>query len=167
MIAATRPPPTTSDRVRTMCRHAHVRVRRVYDEPESDDGIRVLVDRIWPRGMTKTRASLHEWCKDVAPSTDLRRWYGHDPTKFAEFADRYRDELNEGDRRQALAHLHELAAAGEGLTLLTGTKNPEISEAAVLATVLTADKGRPDWECWPQSKARRLAARQEIPDGRC
>ena len=117
-----------------------VRVRRVYDEPEADDGTRVLVDRIWPRGMTKKKASLHEWCKDVAPSTDLRKWYGHDPTKFAEFADRYRTELNHTDRRHALEHLHELAAAGERLTLLTGTKNAEISEAAVLATVLTTPR---------------------------
>jgi uncharacterized protein YeaO (DUF488 family) len=123
-----------------MCRNTRVQVRRVYDEPKSDDGIRVLVDRIWPRGMTKTKASLHEWCKDVAPSTDLRRWYGHDPTKFAEFAQRYRAELDQADRRHALAHLHELLAAGDCLTLLTGTKNPEISEAAVLATVLTAQR---------------------------
>lgn len=123
-----------------MSSNEQVRVRRVYDEPEADDGTRVLVDRIWPRGMTKKKASLHEWCKDVAPSTDLRQWYGHDPTKFAEFADRYRTELNHTDRRHALEHLHELAAAGERLTLLTGTKNAEISEAAVLATVLTTPR---------------------------
>jgi uncharacterized protein YeaO (DUF488 family) len=123
-----------------MSSNEQVRVRRVYDEPEADDGTRVLVDRIWPRGMTKKKASLHEWCKDVAPSTDLRKWYGHDPTKFAEFADRYRTELNHTDRRHALEHLLELAAAGERLTLLTGTKNAEISEAAVLATVLTTPR---------------------------
>ena len=117
-----------------------VRVRRVYDEPEADDGTRVLVDRIWPRGLTKKKASLHEWCKDVAPSTDLRKWYGHDPTKFAEFADRYRAELSDTDRRHALEHLHDLVAAGERLTLLTGTKNAEISEATVLATVLTTPR---------------------------
>jgi uncharacterized protein YeaO (DUF488 family) len=86
--------------------------------------------------VTKRRACLDEWCKDVAPSTDLRQWYRHDPTKFAEFADRYRAELHQAERRHALEHLHEMAAAGERLTLLTGTKNSEISEAAVLATVL-------------------------------
>ena len=90
--------------------------------------------------MTKKKASLHEWCKDVAPSTDLRKWYGHDPTKFAEFADRYRAELSDTDRRHALEHLHDLVAAGERLTLLTGTKNAEISEATVLATVLTTPR---------------------------
>ena len=70
-----------------------VRVRRVYDEPAGDDGARVLVDRLWPRGLTKARADLTEWCKEVAPSTELRRWYGHDPAKFNEFARRYRAEL--------------------------------------------------------------------------
>lgn len=123
-----------------MSSRARVRVRRVYDEPETDDGIRVLVDRLWPRGMTKEKASLHEWCKDVAPSTDLRKWYGHDPAKFAEFADRYRTELNQTDRRHALEHLHELVAEGDCLTLLTGTKDSEISEAAVLATILTSQR---------------------------
>ena len=65
-----------------MMSKADVRVRRVYDEPASHDGTRVLVDRIWPRGLTKARADLAEWCKEVAPSTALRRWYGHDPAKF-------------------------------------------------------------------------------------
>ena len=69
-----------------MTHQVHVQVRRVYDTPEHDDGARVLVDRIWPRGLTKTRAELHEWCKTVAPSTELRKWYGHDPDRFAEFA---------------------------------------------------------------------------------
>ena len=63
-----------------------VRVRRVYDEPDEDDGLRILVDRIWPRGMTKARAALDEWCKDVAPSTELRKWYSHDAARFEEFS---------------------------------------------------------------------------------
>jgi uncharacterized protein YeaO (DUF488 family) len=112
-----------------------VRVRRVYDQPDEDDGIRVLVDRIWPRGMTKAKADLDEWCKDVAPSTELRKWYGHDPAKFDEFARRYRVELEQEDRAEALRHLHDLAA-DRRMTLLTGTRNPDISEAAVLATIL-------------------------------
>jgi uncharacterized protein YeaO (DUF488 family) len=115
--------------------NVQVQVRRVYDEPDEDDGIRVLVDRIWPRGMTRTKAALDEWCKGVAPSTDLRKWYGHDPVKFAEFVRRYRVELEQADRAQALQHLRDLAA-DRRLTLLTGTKNPDISEAAVLATIL-------------------------------
>ena len=107
----------------------------MYDEPEDDDGVRVLVDRIWPRGMTKAKAALDEWCKDVSPSTELREWYNHDPAKFAEFAHRYGVELEQADRAQALQHLQDLAIARR-LTLLTGTKHPDISEAAVLAAIL-------------------------------
>lgn len=107
----------------------------MYDEPEDDDGVRVLVDRIWPRGMTKAKAALVEWCKDVAPSTELRKWYSHDPAKFEEFSHRYGAELEEADRAQALQHLRDLAA-DRRLTLLTGTKDPDISEAAVLAAIL-------------------------------
>ncbi len=112
-----------------------VRVRRVYEEPERDDGTRVLVDRIWPRGMTKARAALDEWCKDVAPSGELRKWYDHDPARFEDFGRRYRAELEDPQRAPALAHLRELAKDGP-LTLLTATRQPEISEAAVLAELL-------------------------------
>ena len=112
-----------------------VRVRRVYDDAEDQDGVRVLVDRIWPRGMTKAKAALDEWCKDVAPSTELRTWYRHDPAKFEEFTRRYHAELRQVERGRALQHLRELAA-DHRLTLLTGTKEPDISEAAVLADIL-------------------------------
>jgi uncharacterized protein YeaO (DUF488 family) len=109
-----------------------VRVRRVYDDPAGDDGTRVLVDRIWPRGLTKAEADLAEWCQQVAPSTGLRKWYGHDPAKFEQFADRYRTELEAPERAAALQHLRDLAGR-HPLTLLTATKDPTISEAAVLA----------------------------------
>lgn len=112
-----------------------VRVRRVYDEPSDQDGHRVLVDRIWPRGLTKARADLGEWCKEVAPSTALRQWYGHDPAKFEEFSRRYRAELEEPERADALQHLRDLADCYP-LTLLTATRHPDISEAAVLADLL-------------------------------
>jgi uncharacterized protein YeaO (DUF488 family) len=114
----------------------NVQVRRVYEVAEDDDGIRVLVDRIWPRGMTKAKAALDEWCKDVAPSTELRKWYGHDPAKFTEFTRRYRTELRQVERGEALQHLKDLAGEHR-LTLLTGTKEPDISEAAVLADILS------------------------------
>ena len=114
---------------------AEVRVRRVYDEPGDNDGVRVLVDRIWPRGMTKARAALDEWCKDVAPSTELRKWYSHDPAKFEEFTRRYGAELKQAESAQALQHLRDLAADGR-LTLMTGSKAVDISEAAVLAAIL-------------------------------
>jgi uncharacterized protein YeaO (DUF488 family) len=110
-----------------------VQVRRVYDGTRDDDGIRVLVDRIWPRGMTKVKAALDEWCKDVSPSTELRKWYGHDPAKFDEFAKRYKAELK--DPARALDHLRELAK-GKRLTLLTATKAADISEAHVLADLI-------------------------------
>ena len=113
----------------------HVRVRRVYDEPQGGDGTRVLVDRIWPRGLSKDKAALDEWCKQVAPSAELRRWYGHDPQRFHEFSRRYQEELAEPPRAQALARLHHLAAEGT-LTLLTATKHAEISEAVVLADLI-------------------------------
>ena len=119
-----------------MTHTAQVQVRRVYDTPEPDDGARVLVDRIWPRGLTKVKAELQEWCKQVAPSTELRKWYSHDPDRFAEFTRRYQAELAEPERSAALAHLRELAADEQRLTLLTATKQPEISEAQVLAEML-------------------------------
>lgn len=76
-----------------------VQVRRVQDEAQEDDGQRILVDRVWPRGVSKDKARLDLWCKEVAPSTELRRWYQHDPDKWQEFARRYRDELQDAERR--------------------------------------------------------------------
>lgn len=115
-----------------------VRTGRVYDRPEETDGIRVLVDRLWPRGMTKARAALDEWCKQVAPTTQLRRWYGHDPGRFAEFARRYRSELGQGEQAEALAHLREIST-DHIVTLLTASKDPTLSEVAVLTDLLGSD----------------------------
>ncbi|MHA6797680.1 DUF488 domain-containing protein (plasmid) [Pseudonocardia bannensis] len=117
-----------------------VRVGRVYDARTAEDGTRVLVDRLWPRGLTKSRADLDEWCKQIAPSAALRTWYGHDPDRFAEFRRRYRAELDDPGRAEALQHLRELAQQ-RTLTLLTAARNPEASEAAVLADLLTAEPG--------------------------
>lgn len=112
-----------------------VKVGRVYDQATEQDGNRVLVDRLWPRGMSKSRADIGEWCKQVAPSTTLRKWYSHEPQRFAEFRRRYRAELDSGEHATALAHLRELAR-DRALTLLTASKDPLISEAAVLAELL-------------------------------
>ena len=112
-----------------------VQVRRVYDHRVRGDGTRVLVDRVWPRGMTKEKADLDEWCKQIAPSTELRKWYNHAPERFEEFTHRYQVELTEPARAEALAHLRELARA-RTLTLLTASKAVDISEATVLAAVL-------------------------------
>ncbi|HET7517580.1 MAG TPA: DUF488 family protein, partial [Actinomycetes bacterium] len=98
-------------------------------------GTRVLVDRIWPRGLTKDKARLDQWCKQVAPSTELRKWYSHDPERFEEFRRRYREELKDAEHAPALEHLRKLARSGT-LTLLTGTRHAEISQAAVLADLI-------------------------------
>jgi uncharacterized protein YeaO (DUF488 family) len=112
-----------------------VQAARVYDPPVPEDGQRVLVDRIWPRALAKERARLSEWCKDVAPSTELRKWYAHDPARFEEFRRRYAAELETAARQLALAHLERLAAQGP-LTLLTATRTLELSHARVLADLL-------------------------------
>ena len=112
-----------------------VRVRRVYDQAAIDDGIRILVDRIWPRGMRKDAAAIDVWAKDVAPSTELRKWYGHVPEKFSQFEARYREELTTSAPRAALDHPRALAAKST-VTLLTATKDTEHSQAAVLAALL-------------------------------
>jgi len=112
---------------------ADVRVKRIYDAPAASDGRRVLVDRVWPRGVSKERAALDLWCKDVAPSTDLRKWYGHDPDKFDRFRERYLKELEQPDAAAALADLRSTEGV---LTLLTASQAVAISQAAVLAGVL-------------------------------
>ena len=117
-----------------------VAVRRVYEEPAASDGARILVDRLWPRGVSKERAALTEWLKTIAPSTALREWYGHVPERFGEFARRYRVELEHPEHADDLQHLRALRAAG-GVTLLTATTNPSLSEAAVLADLLRSDAG--------------------------
>ena len=118
-----------------MAAPAQVRVRRVYEVPDPADGRRVLVDRLWPRGLSRSRAALDEWLKTVAPSDELRRWYGHQPEKFATFQQRYEQELRSPERSGAVGHLRELARQGP-LTLLTATRDAEHSEAAVLAELL-------------------------------
>jgi uncharacterized protein YeaO (DUF488 family) len=127
-----------------------VQVRRVYDEPAASDGTRVLVDRIWPRGLRKDAAALDEWLKDVAPSAGLRTWYGHDPAKFEEFRRRYAAELAGPAQRAALGRLRALTSAGTGkpLTLLTATRDVEHSQAAVLARFLQAEPEGGEGACY-------------------
>lgn len=117
-----------------------VRLKRIYDEPVSGDGYRVLVDRLWPRGLSHERARIDEWVKDVAPSTQLRSWYGHEPARFEEFDRRYRSELTAAEPAAALSHLRRLVqdCGPAGLTLLTSTKRYDISQAAVLVRLLSS-----------------------------
>ncbi len=112
-----------------------IRVRRVYEEPVPEDGTRLLVDRVWPRGLRKDAARLDDWAKDVAPSAELRTWYRHDPAKFGEFRRRYAAELAQPGPREALDRIRVLAGKGP-VTLLTATKDLDLSQAAVLAQLL-------------------------------
>jgi uncharacterized protein YeaO (DUF488 family) len=118
----------------------HAMYRRIYDDPSSSDGRRILVDRIWPRGIRKEDARLDEWMRDIAPSTDLRRWYGHDPKRFAEFRRRYLAELRDPARHEAVQRLRE-SASRERITLLTAARQLEYSQAAVLAHWLNGEAG--------------------------
>src|SRR5215469_8862828 len=115
-----------------------VHTRRVYEPAAQSDGMRVLVDRLWPRGLAKDKAHVDEWLKAVAPSDELRRWYGHQPDRFAEFERRYRAELKEPEQAAALAHLADEAKSGP-VTLLTATKDLEHSQAEVLAQRLRSE----------------------------
>lgn len=109
-----------------------VRIKRVYAEPEADDGERILVDRLWPRGVSRQKAAFAEWMKDVAPSTELRKWFDHKPERWAEFQTRYREELKDNP---AIDDLRKRAASGT-VTLLYGSRNTQFNHAAVLADVL-------------------------------
>lgn len=119
----------------------HIAYRRVYDEISSSDGARVLVDRVWPRGVKKEALNLTEWLRDIAPSTELRKWYSHDPEKFAEFRRRYLAELKSPEHHEAVDHLKEIARKGD-LVLLTSTRDIDHSQAAVLAGWLNKTGGR-------------------------
>ena len=110
-----------------------VRLKRAYERPERLDGYRVLIDRLWPRGVSKQEAQLDEWARELAPSSELRRWFGHDPAKFDEFRHRYREEL--AAQEETLRELRRRARAGT-LTLVYGARDSEHNDAVVLAEVL-------------------------------
>jgi uncharacterized protein YeaO (DUF488 family) len=112
-----------------------VTLKRVYEVPEPSDGTRVLVERLWPRGFSKKRARVDLWLKEIAPSSELRTWYGHDPEKFAEFRRRYESELASETGQAALAHLRELAKQGP-VALVFAAHDTEHSNAVVLYDLL-------------------------------
>ncbi|MBV9481806.1 MAG: DUF488 family protein [Acidobacteria bacterium] len=119
-----------------------VRVKRVYDEPARDDGKRVLVDRLWPRGLTKQRAAIESWLRDLAPSNELRRWFHAQPECWEEFRKRYLKELSSSRARAALDKLYNLERRGK-LTLLFASKNEEHNNAAVLRDLLEGARKPP------------------------
>jgi len=112
-----------------------VHLKRAYDPPSPEDGQRYLVERLWPRGVKKDALQLTAWLKDLAPSDELRRWYGHDPARWDEFSRRYREELQSPDKQPVLADLAGKARDGD-VTLVFATKDEEHSGAMVLHDVL-------------------------------
>ena len=110
--------------------------KRVYEPAAKDDGYRVLVDRLWPRGLTKEKAHVDLWLKEVAPSTELRNWFQHDPEKWPEFQKRYRSEL----KPEALESLRKLEKQHKSVTLLYGAKSEERNQAVALLNILSGTK---------------------------
>jgi uncharacterized protein YeaO (DUF488 family) len=113
-----------------------LRIKRVYDNPAKDDGTRILVDRLWPRGLTKQKARVDVWLKDIAPSTELRKWFAHDPEKWYEFITKYKMELDENNDQTAI--LKEYLKQGP-VTLVYGAKDESHNEALVLKQLLSPD----------------------------
>jgi uncharacterized protein YeaO (DUF488 family) len=114
-----------------------VRVKRAYESPASSDGYRVLIDRLWPRGVRREGARLDEWARELAPSAELRRWFGHDPERFGEFRRRYTAEL--AGQEEKLRELRRRARSGT-LTLVYGAHDKDHNDAVVLAGILRAGR---------------------------
>lgn len=107
----------------------NIQIKRVYEKPDAQDGFRILVDRLWPRGLTKEKAAADLWLKDIAPSTELRKWFNHDPEKWKEFQKKYQQQLKEN--KDAVSVLKEQLKKGP-VTLLYGAKDQEHNEARVI-----------------------------------
>ncbi len=116
-----------------------LRLKRVYEPPDRSDGRRILVDRLWPRGLSKEKAAVDDWMKEIAPSAALRRWFGHDPEKWPEFQRRYRRELRARD--DLVREIAKRAARGR-VTLVYGARDEEHNDAVVLAAVVRARRKR-------------------------
>lgn len=116
-----------------------VRTKRIYDKAELEDGVRILVDRLWPRGITKEEAGLDEWIRDIAPSTDLRVWFAHKPDRWQEFRRRYTRELSTPDKKLILNKLRKIASLST-VTLLYAAKDSERNNAVVLSERLSVKK---------------------------
>lgn len=116
----------------------NVKLKRAYEPPSRSDGKRVLVDRLWPRGVRKTEAKIDEWMKDVAPSTALRKWFGHDPARWPEFQDRYAEEVSR--HPEQLDRLRALAREGT-LTLVFSARDEAHNDAVVLRDLILSRRG--------------------------
>lgn len=114
-----------------------VQIKRIYEDVNQDDGVRVLVDRVWPRGMSKEKAKLDHWMKEIGPSSDLRKWFGHDPEKFADFKEKYKEELRSGDQQEELNKLKDVTKENnKNVTLLYSAKDEKHNQARVLKEIL-------------------------------
>jgi uncharacterized protein YeaO (DUF488 family) len=113
-------------------------IKRAYEEASKDDGVRVLVDRIWPRGISKQDLKIDHWMKQVAPSTQLRKWFSHDPDKFQEFKEKYKEELrNDEGKKEQLKELKRIVKKNEmNVTLIYAAKDKENNQASVLKEIL-------------------------------
>jgi uncharacterized protein YeaO (DUF488 family) len=120
-----------------------VALKRVYDPPSLSDGARVLVDRLWPRGISKERAKLKLWLKDIAPSDELRKWYHARPTQWTKFREKYLEELSLPEAAAALDELHELARSSKKVTLLYASRDTEHNNATILKELLDGTKKPP------------------------
>jgi uncharacterized protein YeaO (DUF488 family) len=114
-----------------------VQLKRVYEEPSTDDGMRILIDRLWPRGLTKEKAKVDLWLKDISPSTELRQWFDHDPSKWKEFERRYNSELKKNN--EPVSTLIEQIKKGK-VTLVYGAKDEEHNDAVVLKKYLEKER---------------------------
>lgn len=113
-----------------------IQLKRIYEQPHTDDGVRILVDRIWPRGVAKQDANLDYWLKEVAPSNELRKWFNHDPNKYADFKKKYIQELTNGDQLHAFNELKTIFKHSENITLLYAAKDVQHNQAMVLKEIL-------------------------------
>lgn len=118
-----------------------IHIRRAYEPAADDDGVRVLVDRLWPRGLSKDKAAIDHWAKEAAPSNELRRWFAHDPARWPEFQSRYREELQSHQAQEEIATLRAMARKSR-LTLLYAARDEEMNNAVVLRDYLRPAKAR-------------------------
>lgn len=140
-----------------------IELKRVYDPPEAADGLRVLVDRLWPRGLSKQRAAVDDWLRDLAPSDDLRRWYHARPTQWASFRAKYLKELSQSQAQSALQKIYQLALQRKRLTLLFASRNLEHNNATVLKELLEGLRKPPIGTgpaAQPRLRSRRASVRR-------
>ena len=138
------------------------RLKRVYDPPEVDDGDRVLVDRLWPRGLTKAQAALDIWLKDVAPSHELRKWYHAHPAQWEKFCKKYLEELSSETAHHALQELYDLYASKRRITLLFASKSMDQNHALILKSLLEGKRKPPvgTGSAGAAARQRRVAQRK-------